>query len=190
MSQPGSPLSSPTKVKKQKVSGTLIGSRVALLLLTHISYASFASRSGEKASNVHHLHACANSGQNAPGAKSQSKIPSRLRESSTASFLEPEATVASPGSRSSSPGTAATPSSSVLGSAKPNGTGGGVGEKRVPGRIPSPPRPPPVVTRRPETDYLVGKHALLCGAYLRITAIMRLDVEGDETGSSTDTGTE
>ncbi|KAF8480937.1 hypothetical protein DFH94DRAFT_435676 [Russula ochroleuca] len=131
--RPGSPLSSPTKNKKQKVSAT----------------------------------ALARAGTNTPGSKSQSKIPSRLRESSTASFL-PEGTAASPGSRSSTPGTAATPTSSVPGNGRPNGTSGVVEEKRVPPRIPSPPRP---VTRRPETDYLV-------------------DVEGDETGSSTDTGTD
>ncbi|KAI0005465.1 hypothetical protein BJV74DRAFT_804578 [Russula compacta] len=95
-----------------------------------------------------------------PGPKSQSKIPSRLRESSTASFLEPDAIGASPGSRSSSPGTAE----------RHNG-GVSVEEKKVAPRIPSPPRPLPPVTRRPETDYLV-------------------DVEGDETGSSTDTDTE
>ncbi|KAI9445459.1 hypothetical protein H4582DRAFT_924089 [Lactarius indigo] len=107
-----------------------------------------------------------------PGAKSQSKIPSRLRESSIASFLEPEATGASPGSRSSSPGTAATPTSSIFGNGRANGFAvGGGEEKRVPPRAPSPPRPPPPVTRRPETDYLV-------------------DVEGDETGSSTDTDSE
>jgi hypothetical protein len=158
LSQPGSPLSSPTRVKKQKMSGMLIDSRIAYRLVIAditIRHSSFASRSRKKNSDLYSLLTCANSGQNAPGAKSQSKIPSRLRESSTASFLEPEATVASPGSRSSSPGTAATPTSSVPGNAKPNGTvGGGVGEKRVPG----PPRPPPVVTRRPETDYLVGEY--------------------------------
>ena len=160
------------------MSGMLIDSKIAYRLVIAditISYSSFSSRNREKASYLHHLLTCANSGQNAPGSKSQSKIPSRLRESSTASFLEPEATVASPGSRSSSPGTAATPTSSVPGNARPNGTvgGGGVGEKRVPGRISSPPRPPPVVTRRPETDYLVGEHVCLCGAYLWVTMISR-----------------
>ena len=30
----------------------------------------------------------------------------------------------------------------------------------MPPRVPSPPRPPPPVTRRPETDYLVGEHVL------------------------------
>jgi len=141
--RPGSPLSSPTKNKKQKVSVPL-------------------ARAGS------------NSPLAPPGAKSQSKIPSRLRESSIALSLEIEATGASPGSRSSSPATA-TPTSSVLGlgNGRPNGITAGsiVEEKRIPARIPSPPRPPPPVTRRPETDYLI-------------------DVEGDETGSSTDTGSE
>lgn len=138
--RPGSPLSSPTKNKKQKVSVPL-------------------ARTGS------------NSPLAPPGAKSHSKIPSRLRESSIALSLEIEATGASPGSRSSSPATAATPTSSVLG--RPNGITAGsiVEEKRIPPRIPSPPRPPPPVTRRPETDYLI-------------------DVEGDETGSSTDTGSD
>ncbi|KAH9176966.1 hypothetical protein EDB89DRAFT_1603596 [Lactarius sanguifluus] len=143
--RPGSPLSSPTKsTKKHKVSATPLA----------------------RVGNSTPL--------GPPGAKSQSKIPSRLRESSIASFLEPEATGASPGSRSSSPGTAATPTSSIFGNGRANGFAGGGGggeEKRVPPRIPSPPRPPPPVTRRPETDYLV-------------------DVEGDETGSSTDTDSE
>ncbi|KAI0307568.1 hypothetical protein B0F90DRAFT_25636 [Multifurca ochricompacta] len=155
--RPGSPLSSPTKnTKKQKVSIARAGTVRRLACATIVSIT------------------CANSGQNTPlglsGTKSQSKIPSRLRESSIASFLEPEATGASPGSRSSSPGTAATPTSSVLGNGRANGTIGGE-EKRIPPRIPSPPRPPPPITRRPETDYLV-------------------DVEGDETGSSTDTDSE
>ncbi|KAF8264419.1 hypothetical protein EI94DRAFT_1738471 [Lactarius quietus] len=110
-------------------------------------------------------------GSSNPGARSQSKIPSRLRESSIVSFLEPEATGASPGSRSSSPGTAATPTSSMFGNGRANGFAGGGEEKKAPARVPSPPRPPPPVTRRPETDYLV-------------------DVEGDETGSSTDTDSE
>ncbi|KAI9512355.1 hypothetical protein F5148DRAFT_1164306 [Russula earlei] len=136
--RPGSPLSSPTKnVKKQKVSATPL------------------ARAGT------------NPSLGPPGAKSQSKIPSRLRESSTAPLPEPEAPGASPASHSSSPGTAATPTSSVLGNGKPNG-GAVAEEKKVPPRVPSPPRAPLPVTRRPETDYLV-------------------DVEGDETGSSTDT---
>ncbi|KAI0252623.1 hypothetical protein BJV78DRAFT_1199962 [Lactifluus subvellereus] len=140
--RPGSPLSSPAKhTKKQKVSATTL------------------SRAGT------------NTPLGPPGAKSQSKIPSRLRESSIVSFVEPDATGASPGSRSSSPGTAATTTSSVLGNGRANGTSGGGDEKKMPPHIPTPPRPLPPVTRRPETDYLI-------------------DVEGDETGSSTDTGSD
>ena len=114
-------------------------------------------------------------GQNSPlgppGAKSQSKIPSRLRESSIALSLEIEATGASPGSRSSSPATA-TPTSSVLGlgNGRSNGITAGsiVEEKRVPLRVPSPPRPPPPVMRRPETDYLIGKHVEFICAISRV----------------------
>ncbi|KAH9982226.1 hypothetical protein BGW80DRAFT_1262279 [Lactifluus volemus] len=133
--RPGSPLSSPAKnTKKQKVSAVP------------------PSRAGT------------NSPLAPPGAKSQSKIPSRLRESSIVSF--PDATGASPGSRSSSPATVATPTSS-LGNGRVNGASGGGEEKRMVPHVPTPPRPLQPVTRRPETDYLV-------------------DVEGDETGSSTD----
>ncbi|TFY72647.1 hypothetical protein EVG20_g359 [Dentipellis fragilis] len=111
-----------------------------------------------------------------PLTHSHSKIPSRLRESSTVSVLE-RAASSSTGSRSSSPGMlpvgAATPSSAhsvhSFGGPRRNGM---VGKKSKPmTRLPSPPhppRPPTPVMRRPETDYLV-------------------DVEGDETGSSTDT---
>jgi hypothetical protein len=167
-SQPGSPLSSPTKIKKQKVSGTLIHSRMPVIADITFS-SSCASRKREEPLNLCHSLNCANNfGQNSPlappGAKSQSKIPSRLRESSIALSLEIEATGASPGSRSSSPATAATPTSSALGlgNGKQNSITAGsiVDEKRIP-RIPSPPRPPPPVTRRPETDYLIGKHVLL-----------------------------
>ena len=129
-----------------------------------ISYPSFASWKCEKALYFYYSPICTNSGQKTPlgppGAKSQSKIPSRLRESSIASFVEPEATGASPGSRSSSPGTAATTTSSVLGNGRANGTNGGGDEKRMPSHIPTPPRPLPPVTRRPETDYLIGKQTV------------------------------
>ena len=167
-----------------------------------ITLSYYASRNREKASKLCHMLTCANPGQNTPlappGPKSQSKIPSRLRESSTASFLEPDAIGASPESRSSSPGTVATPTSSSLGNGRPNGTSGGVSveEKRVAPRIPSPPRPLPPVTRRPETDYLVGKHTIiiiiiiLCLSVTKGDLATDLDVEGDETGSSTDTDTE
>ena len=151
--------------------------------------------------NICHSLDCANNfGQHSPlappGAKSQSKIPSRLRESSIALSLEIEATGASPGSRSSSPATAATPTSSVLGlgNGKPNSITAGsiVEEKRIPARIPSPPRPPPPVTRRPETDYLIGTHVIfVCVSVNDGDLVMGLlDVEGDETGSSTDTGSD
>jgi hypothetical protein len=163
--QPGSPLSSPAKnAKKRKVSCTsIVQDRRFPLADGTISYTSFANC--EKGPVLPLFAQVTNFGQNTPlgppGAKSQSKIPSRLRESSIASFLEPEATGASPGSRSSSPGTAATPTSSVLGNGKVNGTSGGGDEKRIPPHIPTPPKPPPPVTRRPETDYLVGKHVVM-----------------------------
>ena len=70
-------------------------------------------------------------------------------------------------------------------------------EKRLPPRPPSPPRPVPLITRRPETDYLVGKYAChyafffsLCTSEVDGDLAMGLDVEGDETGSSTDTDTD
>ncbi|EIM92829.1 uncharacterized protein STEHIDRAFT_152134 [Stereum hirsutum FP-91666 SS1] len=120
-------------------------------------------------------------------SNSQSKVPSRLRESSTA-FLDRDRS-SSPES-ASSPGTlpisAATPSSvhSIQtngtkkgggGAAVPSGfgrgAGVGAGRAKVQPRMPSPPRPPVTVVRKPDTDYLV-------------------DVEGDETGSSTDSSSD
>lgn len=203
VSQPGSPLSSPTKNKKQKVSGTLIHSTIACpSVIADITISSScADRKREEPLNICLSLDCANNfGQHSPlappGAKSQSKIPSRLRESSIALSLEIEATGASPGSRSSSPATAATPTSSVLGlgNGKPNSITAGsiVEEKRIPARIPSPPRPPPPVTRRPETDYLIGTHVIfVCVSVNDGDLVMGLlDVEGDETGSSTDTGSD
>ena len=171
VSQPGSPLSSPTKNKKQKVSGTLIQGWPASLslLISTTSYSSCASRNREKSLDLHYLLTCADSRQSTPGSKSQSKIPSRLRESSIVSFPEREGTAASPGSRSSTPGTAPTPASSVPGNGRPNGTSGAVEEKRIPPRIPSPPRP---VTRRPETDYLVGKR-VCCAPFIWVGAYLR-----------------
>ncbi|KAI0321671.1 hypothetical protein OF83DRAFT_208057 [Amylostereum chailletii] len=149
--RPGSPqLSPPKNTKKQKTSASPL-SRVA-------------SENGSLAPMT------------LPPTNSQSKVPSRLRESSTASFLDREASVSSK-SRSSSPAIVATPSSvhstvstkwlSANGKGA-NGSSGGARNKNVAPRLPSPPRPPPPIIRRPETDYLV-------------------DVDGDETGSSTDT---
>ncbi|KAA1468576.1 hypothetical protein DENSPDRAFT_833923 [Dentipellis sp. KUC8613] len=155
--RPGSPQLSPNKnTKKQKTTGSPL-SRV---------------QSERDASGT----ALNGNTLGPPLTHSHSKIPSRLRESSTVSVLERTAS-SSTGSRSSSPGTlpvsAATPSSAhsvhSFGGPRRNGM---VGKKSKPmTRLPSPPhppRPPTPVMRRPETDYLV-------------------DVEGDETGSSTDT---
>ncbi|KAI6134115.1 hypothetical protein EV401DRAFT_2064275 [Pisolithus croceorrhizus] len=109
---------------------------------------------------------------------SQSKIPSKLRSSSTASFLDRDRS-ATPASQSSSGTPIATSVSSVISGQSPAGTGPPKrgrpkGSKTGMGRgaaviatqvkRPSPPRPPPP----PQPDYLI-------------------DVEGDETGSSTDT---
>ncbi|KAI0067857.1 hypothetical protein BV25DRAFT_1987511 [Artomyces pyxidatus] len=170
--RPGSPLTSPPKKsKKQKISGTRISTTWSPVAFSTISLGAPLTRvksigdNGALSSNHH---------PTLPPTNSHSKIPSRLRESSTASFLEPEPSTSS---RSSTPGTipisAATPSShtsesrnwNLNGNSKPNGA---AKQKKLPPRLPSPPRPPSPVIRRPETDYLV-------------------DVEGDETGSSTDT---
>ncbi|KZT74845.1 hypothetical protein DAEQUDRAFT_8937 [Daedalea quercina L-15889] len=114
-----------------------------------------------------------------PQTGSHSRVPSKLRESSIVSSAQRELSSSPEGpSRVPSPA----PSVSTLASApslqsptlsakspqKPSGKKG----KPIPHppRRPSPPRPPPppVIVRMPEPDYLV-------------------DVEGDETGSSTDT---
>ncbi|KIO02407.1 hypothetical protein M404DRAFT_668148 [Pisolithus tinctorius Marx 270] len=87
---------------------------------------------------------------------SQSKIPSKLRSSSTASFLDRDRS-ATPASQSSSSTPIATSVSSVISGQSPAGTGPPK-RGRPKGRPPPPPQP----------DYLI-------------------DVEGDETGSSTDT---
>lgn len=109
---------------------------------------------------------------------SQSKIPSKLRSSSTASFLDRDRS-ATPASQSSSGTPIATSVSSVISGQSPAGTGPpkrgrpkgsktgmGRGAAALAAQVkrPSPPRPPPP----PQPDYLI-------------------DVEGDETGSSTDT---
>ncbi|KAI6153317.1 hypothetical protein BKA82DRAFT_4088310 [Pisolithus tinctorius] len=109
---------------------------------------------------------------------SQSKIPSKLRSSSTASFLDRDRS-ATPASQSSSSTPIATSVSSVISGQSPAGTGPpkrgrpkgsktgmGRGAAALAAQVkrPSPPRPPPP----PQPDYLI-------------------DVEGDETGSSTDT---
>ncbi|RDB29017.1 hypothetical protein Hypma_015266 [Hypsizygus marmoreus] len=99
-----------------------------------------------------------------PPSLSQSKVPSKLRDSSTASFIGGSST--SDSSRASSPGV--TLASSFLGQNPPtrrNGKGKPKAAATVPlPKRPSPPRPPPLHV----TDYTI-------------------DVEGEETGSSTDT---
>ncbi|KAI0336055.1 hypothetical protein GY45DRAFT_1342176 [Cubamyces sp. BRFM 1775] len=113
----------------------------------------------------------------APGA---ARVPSRLRESSIASSLQRDHRSSSPDSptRLSSPARSISTqastvirspaiSSATIKTKQTNGKGRGA---PAPPRLPSPPRPPPPVPiiRMPDTDYLV-------------------DVEGEETGSSTDT---
>lgn len=107
---------------------------------------------------------------------SQSKIPSRLRESSTA-FLDRDAS-SSPDS-ASSPGTlpiSATPSSvhstqtngtkkSGGGAIATSGFGRGAGRGKAQPRMPSPPRPPVTVVRKPDTDYLVGALGVFCTVF-------------------------
>ncbi|KAI0757237.1 hypothetical protein C8Q80DRAFT_1132613 [Daedaleopsis nitida] len=114
-----------------------------------------------------------------PVASNASRVPSKLRASSTVSSLPRDRRSSSPESptRLSSPAhSISTQASTAIRSpaissatlkSKANGKGRGA---PAPPRIPSPPRPPPPVPviRVPEPDYLV-------------------DVEGEETGSSTDT---
>ncbi|KAF8845392.1 hypothetical protein BDN67DRAFT_455048 [Paxillus ammoniavirescens] len=112
---------------------------------------------------------------------SQSKVPSKLRSSSTASFLDRERS-STPGSQSSAGTPIATSTSSAISAQSPAGTGPpkrgrpkgsrtgmGRGAAALVAQVkrPSPPRPPPPPVRI-EPDYLI-------------------DVEGEETGSSTDT---
>jgi hypothetical protein len=133
-----------------------------------------------------------------PSIGSQSKIPSKLRDSSIASF---QPSRSSPSSRSSSPGTpmasTSTPTSGLSAQSpslppgkkkgrplkpKPNGN-----VKALPPKRPSPPTPPPP-KRVPDPDYLIGKSVLLtlCETLLLMGTLFA-DVEGEETGSSTDT---
>ncbi|KAH7883884.1 hypothetical protein F5I97DRAFT_1814548 [Phlebopus sp. FC_14] len=122
---------------------------------------------------------------------SQTKIPSKLRASSTASFVEQDRS-STPGSQSSAGTPIATSASSAVSAQSPAGTGPpkrgrpkgsktGMGRGAVAlatqAKRPSPPRPPPPPVRI-EPDYLVGESYEL-----------PIDVEGEETGSSTDTDT-
>jgi len=135
--RPASPQASPPKPKKQKTTSSPL-SRVA----TEVSL------------NGNGLHA----------GSSQAKAPSRLRESSTATFFDRDSSK----SRSPSPALATQHLQKQAASANMNSFGSGVGKGKK--RMPSPPRPPAPVVRQPAAaDYLIGA------------------VEGDETGSSTDT---
>ncbi|KAH7911240.1 hypothetical protein BJ138DRAFT_1151186 [Hygrophoropsis aurantiaca] len=155
----GSPqVSPPKKQKKQKTSGSPVSRIKADLDST----------------------ANANKTLQLPSS-SQTKVPSKLRASSTASFLERDRST-TPSSHASSAGTPmasrSTPSISAQSPAgtgppkrgRPKGSKTGMGRGTALAtqiKRPSPPRPPPPPVRI-EPDYLI-------------------DVEGDETGSSTDT---
>ncbi|KAG6911764.1 hypothetical protein DXG01_000010 [Tephrocybe rancida] len=121
-------------------------------------------------------------------SNSQSKIPSKLRDSSTASYMGGSSSSTS--SRDSSPGglSVATPASSSFsrsphipnkaiakGKAKINGV--------VPPKRPSPPRPPPIHV----PDYSFGETRGPAAHWFHHLIFTVTDVEGDETGSSTDT---
>ncbi|KIK46261.1 hypothetical protein CY34DRAFT_439850 [Suillus luteus UH-Slu-Lm8-n1] len=143
-----------------------------------------------------------------PSSSSQSKVPSKLRSSSTASFLERDRS-STPGSQSSVGTPIASTSSaisarSVAGTGPPkrgrpkgSKTGTGRGALAAQQKRPSPPRPllppppppPPAPAVRIEQDYLVGRFNATSrlDLYLPAHSLMVPDVEGDETGSSTDT---
>ncbi|KAH0838570.1 hypothetical protein J3R83DRAFT_6891 [Lanmaoa asiatica] len=149
----GSPQMSPVKkAKKQKTAGTSPHWCVYCQILTWLSSLQVPS--------------------------SQSKVPSKLRSSSIASFLD-RGRSSTPGSQSSvgTPvGASAMPAKSPAGTGPPKrgrpkgsktGMGRGAAASAAQSKRPSPPRPPPPPVRI-EPDYLI-------------------DVEGEETGSSTDT---
>ncbi|KAI0651621.1 hypothetical protein C8Q79DRAFT_47965 [Trametes meyenii] len=115
-----------------------------------------------------------------PVGSSQTRIPSKLRESSIASSFQRDRRSSSPESptRLSSPARSISTQASAVtrspaisnATVKPRQTNGKGRGALAPPRLPSPPRPPPPVPiiRMPDANYLV-------------------DVEGEETGSSTDT---
>ncbi|KAG2154536.1 hypothetical protein DEU56DRAFT_769111 [Suillus clintonianus] len=161
--RPISPQTSPTKKPTKKLKTA--GSPVSRLKADPDS-------SGTTASNTLQV----------PSSSSQSKVPSKLRSSSTASFLERDRS-STPGSQSSVGTPIASTSSAISarsaagtgppkrGRPKGSKTGTGRGGLAAQQKRPSPPRllplPPPPP---PAVSYLVVP-----------------DVEGDETGSSTDT---
>jgi hypothetical protein len=118
-----------------------------------------------------------------PSIGSQSKIPSKLRDSSIASF---QPSRSSPSSRSSSPETpmasTSTPTSGLSAQSppgkkkgrplkpKPNGN-----VKALPPKRRSPPTPPPP-KRVPDPDYLIGKSVLptLCETLLLMGMLLQM----------------
>ncbi|KII93669.1 hypothetical protein PLICRDRAFT_49690 [Plicaturopsis crispa FD-325 SS-3] len=121
-----------------------------------------------------------------PHSGSQSRVPSKLRASSTASFVADQSSSPESSSSLDTPvASTSTPTSTSASGKSPSiattatATTAGRGRKKgvpsanrkingLPPRLPSPPRPPPPPVRIAEPDYLI-------------------DVEGEETGSSTDT---
>ncbi|KAG9314633.1 hypothetical protein JVU11DRAFT_5438 [Chiua virens] len=170
--RPGSPQISPVKKpKKPKVTGTSRTDLCSSHVLTCIGSPVSRLKAG--------LDGAANQSLQVPS--SQSKVPSKLRSSSTASFLDRERS-STPGSQSSVSTPIGTSASSAISAKSPagtgppkrgrpkgskTGTGRGAAALAVQVKRPSPPRPPPPPVRI-EPDYLI-------------------DVDGEETGSSTDT---
>jgi hypothetical protein len=117
---------------------------------------------------VSQLLVCSNVAQLLPisHTNSQSKIPSKLRESSVLSSAQVDRHSSSPESRYSSParsGSASSLQSPVLAGAPPTSKAKSKTAStasKIPAKPYSPPRPPPPAIRLPEFDYLVGKWML------------------------------
>lgn len=115
------------------------------------------------------------------------KVPaSKLRESSITSALD-KSSMRSRSSSIDSHSSASTRTSSILsgrGVAFSNGSPTKNNRNNLP-KPPSPPRMPPPA-RIPEPDFMIGE--CCCRSYLKLALRNAFeDVEGDETGSSTDT---
>ncbi|KAI0374404.1 hypothetical protein BV20DRAFT_961553 [Pilatotrama ljubarskyi] len=156
------------------------GKRTGSPSISPVKKSKKAKTTGSAANRIKLEHDTPGSPNLLPLAQSATRVPSRLRESSIASSFHREQRSSSPDSptRLSSPARSISTqastvirspaiSNATIKSKQTNGKGRGAA---APLRLPSPPRPPPPVPiiRMPDTDYLV-------------------DVEGEETGSSTDT---